>query len=879
MKRLFSPLRAFRVPVLVAGWCLLTPLAWAQWTTESYPLKAGYNAVWLSLDCSDRPISDALNNSTVEEVWQWNADASSGQFTQSPASPVQPDAQWKVWRRTPSGPNTLSLLTANAAYLVKVANGTTAFNLNLKGRPIAPKYQWKGSGVNLVGFPTKETFPTFDTFFADSPVLNQSPPVFFYDGGDLAVNPRRLVNANGRNVTRGHAYWVQTDSFTEYYGPLQVTVLSSSGIDFGSKLNTATIRVKNVTDPARGQSLTATFTLTGSAAAPGASTPSPGVPLRVRGPRDANLQFTYTALPYTTLNLQPGEEQDLILDPNRTQLSVPGQSYASILQVTDGLGHTRIDLPVTAVGTSTSGVWVGAAVLDSVNRVEILSGPEFDAPLGSPNGVGPETTTSSVTDSTTVAGVTTQVKTFDATFDGEDNLLLGAAGISPGTVTVTGPGGTPTYVLTTDYTIASSSRATVTYGGSGYTAAPALTLNGGGGTGAAATAALSARVQGVSIDPDNAGSGGSGYTSAPAVAFIGGGGSGATAVAIISEGLVTDITVTNGGSGYSSPPAVSFSGGGGSGAAAAAEIVGAVGSVTITDGGSGYTAAPVISFSPVNADGGLGASAMAEVVAGSVTGVDVIHKESVTVGSAVQVSFAIQTPAVAGAPEGTTTSRVTSTSKLITLGGKSHYSTKRISTGTAAAAPSLFPVRLILHANAAGAPSLLQQIYLGSRNGISYAGNKESDIAGLVTAPGATPAGRMGRVSSASFPRGEGWSGSGSLGTTAAFRVNLGYNAETNPFVHTYHPDHDNWDERYESPRPEGVESYTVNRDITLSFSPAVPAGISDLTWGVTTIGGTYTETFSGLRAQEISVSGSFVLHQVSEVPALTLSTPLNPAP
>lgn len=66
--------------------------------------------------------------------------------------------------------------------------------------------------------------------------------------------------------------------------------------------------------------------------------------------------------------------------------------------------------------------------------------------------------------------------------------------------------------------------------------------------------------------------GGSGYTSAPTVTLSGGAGSGATATATVSGGAVTAITVTAAGTGYTSAPTVSFSGGGGSGAEATATI-------------------------------------------------------------------------------------------------------------------------------------------------------------------------------------------------------------------------------------------------------------------------------------------------------------------
>ncbi|HEX8619363.1 MAG TPA: hypothetical protein VF911_17405, partial [Thermoanaerobaculia bacterium] len=71
-------------------------------------------------------------------------------------------------------------------------------------------------------------------------------------------------------------------------------------------------------------------------------------------------------------------------------------------------------------------------------------------------------------------------------------------------------------------------------------------------------------VAGISIT-----NGGSGYTTAPTISFTGGGGSGAAAKAVISAGVVTNIVITNPGYGYTSAPTVVFS----SGAAAATATV------------------------------------------------------------------------------------------------------------------------------------------------------------------------------------------------------------------------------------------------------------------------------------------------------------------
>lgn len=63
--------------------------------------------------------------------------------------------------------------------------------------------------------------------------------------------------------------------------------------------------------------------------------------------------------------------------------------------------------------------------------------------------------------------------------------------------------------------------------------------------------------------------GGNGYTVPPLVTITGGGGNGALATAIVVGGVVTAIVLTNHGTGYISIPAIGFTGGGGGANAAA----------------------------------------------------------------------------------------------------------------------------------------------------------------------------------------------------------------------------------------------------------------------------------------------------------------------
>lgn len=202
------------------------------------------------------------------------------------------------------------------------------------------------------------------------------------------------------------------------------------------------------------------------------------------------------------------------------------------------------------------------------------------------------------------------------------------------------------------------SSISVTSGGSGYTSEPAVTITGGGGSGATAKAILSGDKVAVVVVL----TAGSGYTSipavmiaapavepwvtlrmAPAVRVEGRTGQGlaierqlasvttwglwtnvtagtngmevvdlsqgssqakyrsisqnmpATATAKLTAGFVTGITVTASGEGYSQPPRVTLSGGGGSGATAQAILDGdKVGTVIVLTAGNGYSSAPSV---------------------------------------------------------------------------------------------------------------------------------------------------------------------------------------------------------------------------------------------------------------------------------------------
>ena len=152
--------------------------------------------------------------------------------------------------------------------------------------------------------------------------------------------------------------------------------------------------------------------------------------------------------------------------------------------------------------------------------------------------------------------------------------------------------------------------------GKDYDAAspPAITVSGGGGTGATAAVTVDGSISEITVTE-----GGSGYTTSPLVSIVGGNGSGAAATAIITKGEVSRILINTGGTGYTSQPSITIVGGGGTGAQGTASVRGPIRSIDVTDGGNSYTSKPSIELSS-----GSGAVAQAIVNNGRIISIAII---------------------------------------------------------------------------------------------------------------------------------------------------------------------------------------------------------------------------------------------------------------
>jgi len=382
------------------GVLLLIQILWilpasSQWITQTNLLKGGWNAVYLHVDASHAPISEVLSAATdVDEVWLWSP-PSGEQFFDSPQAPTESGSQWSKWTRSLGASSPLQRLIPNSAYYVHVTDSKTDYAWAVKGKPVAPRYQWSSSGLNFIGFSTPSGPMGYERFFLPAPALTESSEIYRSPGGAFGTgNPLRLFDFARTTFNRGEAVWMRVNTgFNRYFGPFEISLPGSRVISFGSEGTQYSFRLRN-------QSATTnviTLRLIASETPPSGQTNIVGAPpILVRGTLDpATLLYSSVPLIADTPNSdtgtftwtlppkgKPGSDVQVVLGLARDQmLGNPGELSAGVLQLTDDQGLMRIDLGVAAVKGSLAGLWVGEAQVSQV--VQYLVNFERD-PVGKP---------------------------------------------------------------------------------------------------------------------------------------------------------------------------------------------------------------------------------------------------------------------------------------------------------------------------------------------------------------------------------------------------------------------------------------------------------------------------------------------------------------
>lgn len=371
-----NPRLRFPFPAL----CLLLMLppvaALAQWRSVNYPLKGGWNSLYLHGDASHTTLDQQFSgNPEVLEVWRWNPNPSQVQFMTSPLIPTAGTAEWSVWIKGNPDASTFNSMVGPAAFLVKCSGAATATStVSLTFHPMPPAATWVRNGANFLGFPvagTGASAPLMRDYFSTFPAATAAGSrIYKYVGGDLNPgNPLQIFSPAAERMDRNQAYWFESEVVGNFYGPLEITPSLPAGLDFGRTGSSVSVRLRNRTNAV------VTVTL-----APTASTPAPAgqqgitgtVPLTLRKRNATTLVIEETpALDPWTETIGPLGTLELSLGVNRASPSMTGAAvgawFASLLKITDSTGMTEAWLPVSALKSSLSGLWLGDVTVTNVS--------------------------------------------------------------------------------------------------------------------------------------------------------------------------------------------------------------------------------------------------------------------------------------------------------------------------------------------------------------------------------------------------------------------------------------------------------------------------------------------------------------------------------
>jgi hypothetical protein len=354
--------------IAIIAFVLSSQPLFAQWITETYTLKGGWNAIYLHGDATHATPAQLFKNTAVSQVWRWNPNPNQIQFTQSPSIPSESSSEWTIWKRDDPEEQKLSALVGQSSYLVFCDGlSTNTITLQIPQRPRPPAATWLISGANFLGFPAATaTRPILSSYFASFPKAIASPAkVYKYIGGDLNANNPMQVSTSNERLDRNTAYWFEAAVVSDFTAPVEYEVPGTNGLAFGRTATFITMGVMNRTSSA----LTLTLATETSEPAPVGQTGITGpVPLTYRT-FNSSLN-TYVETPVSgsfSVTIPANGRMDLQFGVDRSKMSSSSEAlYASFLQITDSAGLSRVRMPLSAQAASAAGLWVGEVSVENV---------------------------------------------------------------------------------------------------------------------------------------------------------------------------------------------------------------------------------------------------------------------------------------------------------------------------------------------------------------------------------------------------------------------------------------------------------------------------------------------------------------------------------
>jgi len=354
----------------------------AQWLTQTIPLSAGWNAVFLEVEPYPAQCDNQLSGLPIASVATFDQRFSAAQFVRDPTELTPDLPEWRFYY-PPNDPrnfvNNLFILEAGKAYMVEAKE---AFDWTVFGRPRLVRQAWKPGEYNFTGFYLDPaTPPTMSAWFESSPA--HSPLEIWTLSGGTAWT--RVLTPSSTLLQPGKAYWVFCRGKSDFQGPVEISLTQGVELAYERSLLEREIEIRRLGSGAR----TVTVSPVSSMLPPDATLPilGGGVPLEYYGASVSGemTTFGYLDLP-ANLSFASGDTlaQRLRVAVDRTKMEpAPADAlYQSLLEIKDGQGFRRF-LSVTSRGGAVrsvakgrlktaagpdpaAGLWVGNIILNRV---------------------------------------------------------------------------------------------------------------------------------------------------------------------------------------------------------------------------------------------------------------------------------------------------------------------------------------------------------------------------------------------------------------------------------------------------------------------------------------------------------------------------------
>ena len=335
----------------------------AENITQNITLHPGWNAVFLEVDPGSKdPATVFAGVADLQSVWKWNPDTSTVEFIQDPDNLVPGQPQWMVYY--PGNPllTNLHAIDGETPYLINLG-GASDVIWTVTGQPAIPDIDWKANSFNFVGFHLASgQEPFFEDFFSAS-LAHAGQEIYILNAG----NWEQVTDPATTSMLWGEAFWIYCQGSSEFTGPISAQLEQGTGIHYGKTLIEQNVVLKNQSEAQKTVSISL-------------SSLNSTVYYWVFDP--ANEVAGWEAFPSPlNLTIPASEKQTLRLGVKREGLT-DDTTYEANMTVTDTEGMTIL-VPVSVVGISYSGLWVGDATIAKVNQPANGADPNTPVKTGS----------------------------------------------------------------------------------------------------------------------------------------------------------------------------------------------------------------------------------------------------------------------------------------------------------------------------------------------------------------------------------------------------------------------------------------------------------------------------------------------------------------